>query len=89
MIMEDCDHLIEFFYKNKDIPKDKFLEQCVVERNMNIYNKQNEDFDASLAKLDAMIDYYDENQVKKYCNKLLALSASSRKALINTLGRLL
>lgn len=89
MIMDDCDELIQFMYKNKDISKDKFLEQCVVERNMSIYDKQNKDFDTSLEKLDAIIDYYDENQVKKYCNKLLALSASSRKALINTLGRLL
>lgn len=89
MIMEDCDHLISVMYNNMNIPKDKFLENCVVERGMTIYDKQNADFDLSLKKLDSMINYLDENQVKKYCKKLLSLSASSRKALINTLGRLM
>lgn len=89
MIMEDCDRLISVLYDNRNIPKDKFLEKCVVERGMSIYDKQNDDFDMSLRKLDSMINYLDENQVKKYCKKLLSLSASSRKALINTLGRLM
>lgn len=89
MVMDDCNKLLESLYKDKDKSRKQFFDECVVERTMQVYKNQNDDFDKFLHNLDVYIDYNDINQVKKYVVKLTKLSASNRKTLIRTLGGLL
>ena len=61
---------------------------CVQNRLMDVYSKQEKEFDDSLTKLEACVDYSDAKRMKLYTNKLIRFASKERSRLINCVKQL-
>lgn len=73
---------------NSSMSKEDFFISCVREKMNKIYNKENEDYDMMLRKLEVYIDYNDPQGVKQCVVKILKLLSKNRKVLLHTLKEL-
>lgn len=86
-IILDCCNTLEKRL-NSGISKDEFFISCVKDKMNKIYNKENEDYDSMLRKLEVCIDYNDPQGVKQCVVKILKLLSKNRKVLLHTLKEL-
>ena len=69
-------------------PRETFLKQCAQKKLMNLYNKENSEFDELLHKLEVYVDYDSPKEVKSCVVKLLRLLSKNRKILFRTIKEL-
>lgn len=74
---------------NSDVSRDDFFLSCVQKKLNRIYEKENDDYDNLLHKLEVYIDYDDPQGVKQCVVKILKLLSKNRKNLLNTLKELM
>lgn len=73
---------------NSNMTKEDFFISCVKDKMNKIYNRENEDYDTLLRKLEVYIDYNDPQGVKQCVVKILKLLSKNRKVLLHTLKEL-
>ena len=69
-------------------PRETLLKQCAQKKLMNLYNKENSEFDELLHKLEVYVDYDSPKEVKSCVVKLLRLLSKNRKILFRTIKEL-
>ena len=79
-ILDVCKDLDRFVNSNTN--RNDLFSMCVQNRLMEIYSRQEEEFDASLAKLEACVDYNDIKRMKIYTSKLVKFAGKERSRLI-------
>ena len=87
-ILKDCcDDLMNTVVNGKS--KEELMEQCVREKLMQIYERENAEFDEMIDKLERFIDYNSVSQVKYCIKRIKKLLSSNRKQLYKVLRRVL
>jgi hypothetical protein len=85
--IEKCCSELERRFHTGRTPDDLLME-CARKRLMQVYSSENDEFDKLLNKLSVSIDYNSTTDVKKCVRRLLKLTSSNRKILINALRRI-
>lgn len=86
IIVISCKRLLEEI--TSPVDRKEFFDICVWERMANLYERENEEYDELLGKLEMNIDYCQYNQVKVCVRKLLRLLSKNRRSLIQNIERL-
>lgn len=86
VFLSACDRLEKVVLDTRT--KDELLQEYAKEKLFNIYNKENEEFDLLLEKLEQGIDYGDYSQVKKSVTRIMRILSRNRAKLFSTLERL-
>ena len=85
-ILEVCGELDEFVHSN--VNKEDLFSMCIQNKLMDVYSRQEKEFDDSLMKLEACVDYGDTKRMKVYTNKLCNFARKERSRLINCIKQL-
>jgi hypothetical protein len=85
-IQDVCNELDEFV--NSDINREDLFSMCVQNRLMDVYNRQEKEFDDSLTKLEACVDYNDIKRMKIYTSRLARFAGRERSRLIECVKKL-
>lgn len=86
IILESCMELFNNITDNMD--RKEFFDRCVWDRMSSIYEKEDNEYDELISKLEMNIDYHQYNQVKVCIRKLMRIISRNRKHLIATIERL-
>lgn len=86
IILQSCLTLVTEITNPMD--REEFFNRCVWDRMATIYEKENQEYDELINKLEVNIDYHQYNQVKVCVRKLLKLLSRNRKSLISSMERL-
>ena len=71
-----------------NMDRKEFFDRCVWDRMSSIYEKEDNEYDELISKLEMNIDYHQYNQVKVCTRKLMRIISRNRKHLIATIERL-
>ena len=74
---------------NSNVSKEDFFQSCVQKKLNRIYEKENDDYDNLLHKLEVYVDYNDPQGVKQCVVKILKLLSKNRRTLFDTLKELM
>lgn len=85
-ILKCCKDVEDRFNNKRSL--EKVFNDCVRRRLIDLYNKENEEFDNLLNALDKSIDFNSYSDVKKCVTGLIRLIGKSRKNLNSSLRRL-
>lgn len=86
IILDSCNELEKRL--NSKQSKKEFFDSCVQKKIEKIYNRENEEYDMLLHKLEVYIDYNEPKQVEKCVSKILSVLKRNRKSLFNILKEL-
>lgn len=88
MVIDVCDDMLEFLYTTKNMTDDQFFDICVREKTSSLLERNGQQFNDLLNKLDSGIDYSDSTQVKKCITKLIRMSSRNRANFRSILRRM-
>ena len=69
--------------------KEQVMNECIRNKMISIYEKNNEEFDSLLQKLEYGVNYNEAAQVKKCVTGLLRLLNTNSKSLMETLKKVI
>lgn len=86
IIISSCNKLQHYLYE--DISKEDFFQQCVEDRLLAIYYREDKEFDSMISKLESSIDFDDFYGVKRCVVKIAKALSRNRNKLISTIERI-